>query len=253
MRSPLLTALLGSLITDAPVPPENTDDQGHSVTFHSSAHKGMVVHNFELWLRSTFLAEYSPDVEPSTLFNDSTKEAATLLLSGEDFRTLTVDSSVQCRETRKKHLAQANQTQFVERGVKDCQTVAKSGRMEEQRSCYGINRSFNVFCEDISRDTGTVDRIGALIGNVEAAVSRKKTLISMIGEDKYEEAKSMAKSFLTGKGHYKNERVQSATDAIVEAADKNKVSNAKQKVTGVEHTALALGLVALVPRAKASI
>ena len=134
------------------------------------------------------------------------------------------------------YLPLASQTQFVERGVKEAQTVSKTGRKEEQRSSYAIVRSHNVHCDDIDGDTTTPDRITQLMINGDIAVAKKQALIDSIGEDAYKTEFEESRKYLQG-GHYRHRQIQGIIDDIMEKADKNKVSNARQKVTGVHLTA----------------
>ena len=129
----------------------------------------------------------------------------------------------------------------MERGVKEAQTVSKTGRQDAQRSTYAIIRSANVHCDDIDKETGAKERISHLIDNVEAAVARKQAMIKSIGEDVYAKEHKEAKALLTTE-HQRKERIAGVIDSVMETAEKNKASNVRQKATGVTFTPANFGV-----------
>ena len=124
----------------------------------------------------------------------------------------------------------------MERGVKEAQTVSKTGRGEEQRSAYAIIRSFNVHCDEIDDKTKDSEKITILMNNVDAAVARKEAVIECIGEDAYNKAFEATKKHLHEE-HFRKERLAGVIDSVIATADKNKPSNVRQKATGVTFTA----------------
>ena len=107
-------------------------------------------------------------------FSDVLKAAAQLLLDGTDFRVLDEDSDDLVWEMHRSFLPLASQTQFVERGVKDAQNVAVTGRQEEQRSNYCIVRSFHVLGIEAEADSdtnkvATPEKIKILMASAEHA------------------------------------------------------------------------------------
>ena len=186
---------------------------------------------FELWLRDR--------VDDGVVFDNLAMESSQALLQGTNFRLY---NATIVKRMWDAHLAMASQTQFVERGVKEAQTVAKTGRREEQRSAHAIIRSFDVHCEDVSKDTSVVDRIGALISNVDGSVERKAKMISRLGEAAYKQSFEEARKHLH-KEHFRHERVGRLIDEVTESAESNKVDNVRQRETGILPTAAAAGLI----------
>jgi hypothetical protein len=72
------------------------------------------------------------------------------------------------------YLPLASNTEFVEGGVKASVIVAATGRHEETRSAYVINRSVRVHCDDISSDSPAPKRIAALLAIVELPIQMKQ-------------------------------------------------------------------------------
>ena len=120
--------------------------------------------------------------------------------------------------------------------------MAKTGRLEEQRSSYSIIRSFNVHCIGINDKTKVADRIDLLLANGDLHLQRKDALIDEIGEDECYEAVEEVKNLLGYKGHFKRERVQGQIDAVTETAEQNKTTDARQSAAGVDLTMVALEL-----------
>ena len=121
--------------------------------------------------------------------------------------------------------------------------VASTGRREIQRSAYAIIRSFMVLCDDINSKTKVADGIKSLIDNADAHIAKKNKLKEAMGEDAFNAAVNDAKKYISVEGHYKKERVDGVVDELVEAAEKNKVDNVRQRAEGVHSTAVAEGLI----------
>ncbi len=247
-----------------PCPPGASPEPPVEKAFKSDVFKcGIKISRFESWLRTTFdrVKAGADDgagghVDVPT-FSDDVKAAAQLLLNGTDFRVLDDDSHRLVWEMHSSFLPLASQTQFVERGVKDAQNVAVTGRQEEQRSNYCIVRSFHVLGieaeaeaeADEDADTNTTNKVATpekikiLMARAERAEERLENIILEIGEDKYDEEFKECGAMLKGGGHFRYVRNQGVIDEIAAAAEVNKVSNVRQQQTGVHVTAEGLGLI----------
>jgi hypothetical protein len=139
----------------------------------------------------------------------------------------------------------ASNTQFVEAGVKEASLASKTGRHEEMRSIYCINRSSTVLAAGVDRDTKPTDKIRLLM----SAAKKKEKYHSALKEEwekaRYDDAINGIKRELL-QNHYKHERIDRQTQAIIDTANMNKVANVRQLREGVDEreTMLAMGLVA---------
>ena len=171
---------------------------------------------------------------------------------GTDFCVLDEDSDNLVWEMHRSFLPLASQTQFVERGVKDAQNVAVTGRQEEQRSSYCIVRSSHVLGIEAeagidpntdSNKVATPEKIKILMGRAERIVERQDALKEEIGEEQYKAEFNECGAMLHGANHFRYVRNQGVIDEIAATAEVNKVSNVRQQQTGVHATAAGLGLV----------
>ena len=248
MADKAFALVVARLITGAPAAEPIMLQDGEGVEYEL-VHNVMGVHgccykvsSVESWLRNQWELEYG--TLDASCFSTDAKSAAYLLLTGTvDFRSVdSFKTNPVVKKLWRRYLPLASQTQFVERGVKEAQTVAKTGRMEEQRSSYSIIRSFNVLCTEINDKTKVADRIDYLLANGDLHLERKDALIDEIGEDEYNDAVEEVKHLISYKGHFKRERVQGQIDAVTETAEQNKTTNTRQKNTDVDLTMVALEL-----------
>ena len=239
-----LADVVARVITGAPAAPPLLNGEGKEGSMFSKV--------FDIGFKQSQFADFlysklgdENGVVDASVYSPLAKDAANLLLSGVDLRSVgSFQSNAIVKELWKTYLALASQTQFVERGVKEAKIVSSTNREEEQRSAYAIIRSCNVHCDEIHDKTSTPDRIKHLIANVETAVARKDALIARIGEDDYNAAFEQAKKHLSFKGHFKKQRIGGVIDGITATAEQNKASNVRQKTSGVQDTLETKGLIA---------
>ena len=97
-----------------------------------------------------------------------------LLLFSRTYITLIYEST--CMGV---YLPLASNTQFVEAGVKEASLASKTGRHEEMRSIYCINRSSTVLAAGVNRDTKPTDKIRLLMD----AAKKKENYHSALKEE----------------------------------------------------------------------
>jgi hypothetical protein len=134
-------------------------------------------------------------------------------------------------------------SQFVEAGVKAISLASKTGRHEEMRSVYCINRSSKELTSGVNRHTKATDKIAMLINSAIEKDKCHSDLLEELGKDRYNGAIEGIKQELMGDNHYKHERVEWLTKAITDNADNNKATNVRRTI-GVDETAASRGLVA---------
>ena len=183
-------------------------------------------------------------------FGANELEAATLILANQiNLRFLSYSPEHNHLELRKYmhgvYLPLASNTQFVEAGVKEASLASKTGRHEEMRSIYCINRSSTVLAAGVNRDTKPTDKIRLLMDAAKKKENYHSALKEEWGKVRYDTVINGIKQELL-QNHYKHERVERQTQAIIASADTNKDANQRQLKEGVDarETMLAMGHVA---------
>ena len=150
---------------------------------------------------------------------------------------------------------------MIERVVKETRTVSVTGRQEEQRSNYCIVRSAHILHLEDELQQDDTDTPGTntpeddpkklcaptkaklLLKRVDDAMAKKAALVAKIGEEQFNAELKEVKDLIHGKGHFKSQRVEGVLEDMLAAAENNKAENVRQKQTGVDVTAGALGRV----------
>ena len=200
--------------------------------------------------RHVLLHEEEDDQEEEHEFGAFELEAATLILVNQiNLRCGAYSPFQHHLELRKYmhgvYLPLASNTQFVEAGVKEASLASKTGRHEEMRSIYCINRSSTVLATGVNRDTKPTDKIRLLMNAAKKKEKYHSALKEEGGKVRYDAAINGIKQELL-QNHYKHERVDRQTQAIIDTANTNKVANQRQLKEGVDasETMLAMGHVA---------
>jgi hypothetical protein len=138
------------------------------------------------------------------------------------------------------YLPLASQTQFVEAGVKEAKNVSITDRSEMLRSAYAVSRSARVHIIEDLRCLKSTERIEALINSALQHHTDHETLKANSPVDYLERIESIAKGMR--EEHFKQERVEKTTHAMLTKVNKNKKENALQQKTGVDRTHAVQGL-----------
>ena len=242
------------VIQGAPEPssPLSPEERSH----HSRAHNlSFKVSKFEAFITAQYRS-FGPNVD----FPQSVKEAALLLLTGANFRAPLGkhQSHRLIWEMRISFLPMPSHTQMIERDVKDARTVSVTGRREEQRSNYSIIRSAHILgleaehgeiitasedFEESGKKLKASTKVELLMKRIDAAMAKKAALVDKIGEEQFNAEFQEVKALIHGKGHFKQQRVDGVIEDMLAAAGNNKAENVRQRQTGVELTAGALGRI----------
>jgi hypothetical protein len=239
-----------------PRPPQDADheaivDYDTETLYQSKVHKSNIrlptFESFVLqWLNKAKALAVGDDGDvPADDFNDGIKSAAALMATGTvDFRDIKSENPNPLQVAMwKTYLPLASQTQFVERGVKECAIVSATNRGEESRTVLAMIRSARVHAVGIDRDTTMEEKIKALFGAAQLAVDRQEELRETMG-DQYKQAIDFAKAELKS-NHSKVERKEKLIVDALSKADKNKkTDNVRQRATGLTMTVKTMGLLA---------
>jgi hypothetical protein len=123
------------------------------------------------------------------------------------------------------YLPLASHTQFVEAGVKEAKNVSITDRSEMLRSAYAVSRSARVHAIEDLRCLKSTERIEALLKSTLKHHEDHETL-KATDPDYLERIESIAKGMR--EEHFKQERVEKTTTAVLSKVNKNKKENALQ-------------------------
>jgi hypothetical protein len=248
------TVVAGNIPTKYPPQPSwESDPDGcreweSKYIFRSRVHgmSNFILPKFEQWLRDK-VNEHWQQEHPLDGNNTKPTYAMTTVMMAKLMLTSNVDTRkwehLLVKKLWRTYLALASNTQFVERGVKEGTLCGSTGRKEEQRSAYAINRSAMVHCDAISGESTPTQRIEALMDNVEHALKRKDRVMEVFGDD-YPAVFEEAKSHMYGKGHFRQEREELLTGTTLARSMVNRATeNVRQRQTGRTMTAANLGII----------
>lgn len=137
------------------------------------------------------------------------------------------------------YLALMNQTQMVERGVKDAANVGKTFRSEPYRSALGVIRSLLVHNDRLTNKTpAQKTQVWA-----EAATELYIEHQDMINEEGYKEWLEETIQYISGEDHFSKHLEEERLQAVEERGRVQNKELAAQKTKGVDRTGESMNLI----------